>query len=200
MEILLIRHGISIMNVSGAWAGDTDVPLADEGREEARAVAPFFASLGLEGVVTTDLARSIETGAILAESLAIPVVGTVAALRERNVGAWTGLDRHEIANRFQEEYERWRTGQSREIPHAESWTALTTRTLVGIEHVRTHFETSSRLLVVTHAQVLSALCDHLGQPQMRHPNLSGHWVQASPTGLRYLDQFNPGSLNGRSLA
>jgi hypothetical protein len=53
---------------------------------------------------------------------------------------------------------------------------------------------------VTHAQVLAALCDHLGERQIRHSNLSGHWIDVTGSDLRYLNRFTPGSLSGQSLA
>jgi broad specificity phosphatase PhoE len=97
-RLLLVRHAESTWNAVGRWQGQGDPPLSERGREQARELARGLARAGLERVVTSDLARAVETGAALARELALPAL-RCAGLRELDVGRWTGLTRAEIAAR-----------------------------------------------------------------------------------------------------
>ena len=94
-RLLLVRHAESTWNAAGRWQGHGDPPLSGLGREQARALARELAGAGLERVVTSDLARALETGEALARALSLPAL-RCASLRELDVGRWTGLTRAEI--------------------------------------------------------------------------------------------------------
>lgn len=97
-RLLLIRHAESTWNAAGRWQGHGDPPLSERGRQQAEALAGEVARAGLERVVTSDLARAVETGAAIARALGLPAL-RCAGLRELDVGHWTGLTRAEIAAR-----------------------------------------------------------------------------------------------------
>ena len=97
-RLLLVRHAESTWNAAGRWQGHGDPTLSAHGREQAAALARALAGAGLERIVTSDLARAVETGEALARARALPAL-RCAGLRELDIGRWTGLTREEISAR-----------------------------------------------------------------------------------------------------
>ncbi|MEU4592022.1 histidine phosphatase family protein [Micromonospora aurantiaca (nom. illeg.)] len=108
-RLIIWRHGNTDWNAASRVQGQTDVPLNDLGREQARAAAPVLAALRPDAIVASDLRRAADTAAALAALTALPVRSD-ARLRERHFGQWQGLTLTEVAERFPDEYARWRAG------------------------------------------------------------------------------------------
>jgi probable phosphoglycerate mutase len=86
--VWLVRHGATTAP-PGAAIGATDLPLSDEGREQARHLAAGLASRPLVRVLSSDLMRAMST----ADAIAAPhhlVVEPARGLREIDFGAWEG--------------------------------------------------------------------------------------------------------------
>jgi probable phosphoglycerate mutase len=60
-EIVLVRHGATEWSISGQHTGSTDLPLVEEGREEARAVREPLAARDFALVLCSPLDRARET-------------------------------------------------------------------------------------------------------------------------------------------
>jgi len=106
-EVWLIRHAESSWNAHGRWQGWADPGLSARGREQAGALARRLGGAGIEALVSSDLRRARETAAVLAETLGLtPEVEP--RLRERDLGAWSGLTTPQIAGRWPEAFARVR--------------------------------------------------------------------------------------------
>jgi broad specificity phosphatase PhoE len=88
--LLLVRHGETDWNADGRLQGQTDRPLSDYGRRQARQLADDLAGEEFDAVYASDLARARETAEIVAERLGLPVV-LDPDLREKDWGNWEGL-------------------------------------------------------------------------------------------------------------
>ncbi|MFI7607996.1 histidine phosphatase family protein [Micromonospora sp. NPDC049366] len=108
-RLIVWRHGNTDWNAANRVQGQTDVPLNDLGREQARAAAPLLAALRPDALVASDLSRAADTAAALAAVTGLPVRSD-ARLRERHFGHWQGLTLTEVAERFPAEHVRWRAG------------------------------------------------------------------------------------------
>lgn len=86
-RLVLVRHGQTEGNASGRFQGQLDVPLNEQGREQARRLAPVIAGLAPDRVVASDLSRANETAETLASACGV-AVETDAGLREIDVGTW----------------------------------------------------------------------------------------------------------------
>lgn len=62
--IVLVRHGATAWSTSRRHTGRTDIPLTDEGRAQASALAPVLAGLRPDRVLTSPLTRARETCAL----------------------------------------------------------------------------------------------------------------------------------------
>jgi broad specificity phosphatase PhoE len=89
-ELLLVRHGETDWNAEGRLQGQTDRPLNDFGRRQARRLAEELADDRIEAIYSSDLARARETAAIVGERLGLPVTFD-SDLREKDWGNWEGL-------------------------------------------------------------------------------------------------------------
>ena len=86
-----VRHGATMPNVAGlACGGDLDAALIDAGREQAAAIGARMAQseLPVRLIVTSNLRRTRETAAIVAQSLPGVEVLVEPAFGERLLGAW----------------------------------------------------------------------------------------------------------------
>jgi broad specificity phosphatase PhoE len=132
--LLLVRHGETDWNADGRLQGQTDRPLSDFGRRQARRLADELEGEELEAIYSSDLVRARETAEIVGERLGLPVV-LDPDLREKDWGTWEGLtaverDRVEFA------------GESTET-HQE-------RMLRALRRIAERHPGDGRVLVVTH--------------------------------------------------
>ena len=107
--LLLVRHGETDWNADGRLQGQTDRPLSDFGRRQARQLADELADEELEAIYSSDLSRARETAEIVGERLGLPVV-LDPDLREKDWGTWEGLtaverDRVEFVGETTEEHQ-----------------------------------------------------------------------------------------------
>ena len=88
--LLLVRHGETDWNADGRLQGQTDRPLSDYGRRQARELAEELADEELEAIYSSDLTRARQTAEIVGERLGLPVA-LDPDLREKDWGTWEGL-------------------------------------------------------------------------------------------------------------
>jgi probable phosphoglycerate mutase len=140
-ELLLVRHGESAAAVDGQpfplVDGQGDPPLHDEGRRQAELVAGRLENENVTAIYVSNLQRTAQTAAPLAERLGItPVVEP--DIREVHLGEWEGgafrkhvLEGHPLALKMRAE-QRWDV-----IPGAEPADAFRERLRRGITTIAT---------------------------------------------------------------
>jgi broad specificity phosphatase PhoE len=106
---LLVRHGETDWNADGRLQGQTDRPLSEFGRQQARRLADELAAEDLEAIYSSDLARARETAEIVGARVGLPVM-LDRGLREKDWGTWEGLtaverDRVEFAGESTEAHQ-----------------------------------------------------------------------------------------------
>ena len=161
-RLLLVRHGETEWNRVGRWQGHADPPLNETGRRQAAELAERLAGDGIAAVYSSDLARARETAGAAADRLGLDVVED-PALREIDVGSWSGLTRAEVAEQYPEGFARWLAG---EIGHdGETREQLTERVVAATTAIAVRHE-GETVLVVTHGGVIRALRRHAsGDPE-----------------------------------
>jgi len=162
--ILLVRHGQSEWNREGRWQGHADPPLSDAGRRQARELADRLARVRLDAIYASDLERARATAEVVAEAHRIAVT-VDAALREIDVGEWSGLTTAEIERRYPEGLRRhadgddgWRDGE----PHE----AMSARIVAAIGRIAAAHP-DGQVLCVLHGGVMRALLAHADGADLR---------------------------------
>lgn len=91
-RLYFIRHALSELNKSGHFAGITDTPLTDEGRQQAKDVAQQIKDLDIDLIVSSPLSRALETAQIIAKRINYPEdkILTNKMLIERDFGSLEG--------------------------------------------------------------------------------------------------------------
>jgi len=125
--LVLMRHGQSQWNLENRFTGFKDVELSDLGREEARIAGQNLAAAGIEfdQVFTSTLKRAADTAEIaLKECGQEELIRTMErqdALRERDYGDLTGLNKDETKEKFgEEQVQIWRRSYDVQPPGGES--------------------------------------------------------------------------------
>lgn len=106
MKLFLIRHGQSITNETGTFAGHLDVPLSDRGRVQASRIPTFFQDIPVDAIYSSDLSRAMETVRPLAEAKGLTVTPD-RGLRETYAGDWEGMLFVDLPLRYPEEHRIW---------------------------------------------------------------------------------------------
>jgi broad specificity phosphatase PhoE len=160
-RILLARHGETEWNRAGRWQGHADPPLNEAGRRQAETLAAQLEGDGIAAVYSSDLKRARETAGIVAARLGLPVTEE-PALREIDVGSWSGLTRDQVRERYPEGFARWLGG---ELGHdGETREALAERVVGAVERIAAA-HSGEHVLVVTHGGAIRALRRHAaGEP------------------------------------
>lgn len=104
LDVLLTRHGTTTAGDGVMLGGQLDVPLSDQGRREAEALAARLAGVRIDWIVSSPMARALETAEVIARGRPVEVD---ERLRELDYGRWEGLDYAEIDARDPGLRARW---------------------------------------------------------------------------------------------
>jgi broad specificity phosphatase PhoE len=182
LRLFVVRHGETAFARERRYAGSRDIGLTEAGRRQCEAVARALAGSFPAAVYSSPLGRARASAEIIAKPHRLGVE-VAPAFREMTFGDWEGLTREEVAARFPDDSEVWRTAPARFArPGAEPLAAVAARVEAGLAELRAAHDGAS-VILVTHAVVarllvLSAL--GLGPERL--------WtVDATPAGISELE-------------
>jgi len=149
----LVRHGESEANAARRFAGQSDSPLTERGRQQAEAVAVELANVKFDRIVSSDLSRTRETAEVIAKRHGLQVE-VLPELREIDVGDRTGTAFDEargLPNWSDDGFVAW--------PRGETMDQVLGRTLGTIERL-TRESPGKTILVVGHGGINRILLSH----------------------------------------
>ena len=173
-RILLVRHGQSSWNASGRWQGQADPPLTELGRRQAFEAARAIGAV--DAVWASDLTRAVETATIVADSVGVGPVVVDPDLRERDAGAFSGLTRDEIEQRFP-----GYLADHRRPPGWEPDDLLLARAVAAVRRIAAAVP-GGDVVVITHGGLVYTVEHHLGQEFQRLANTEGRWLEVARDG------------------
>ena len=198
-RVILLRHGVTEWNDGGRFQGHADIPLNDNGREQAAAAGRLLAGGGVTKAFSSDLSRAAETARIVTTGWGVDVHAD-PRLREVDVGSWAGLSMDEIGSTEPDFWSALREGRDfRRSPTGESATDAGKRVALALLD---HAEAASEddvLLVVGHGLSLRVGALLLMGLEYSHARLFAglgncHWLVLKP-GAEYwrLATYNVGA-------
>jgi glucosyl-3-phosphoglycerate phosphatase len=152
-RITLIRHAETEANAAGIWQGQGDAGLSEEGTAQARALGARLHDAGFTRVVASDLRRTVHSARVAGLD---PMPDS--AWREMDIGAWEGLTRDEVYDRFPDEMASLAAGE--EVPMGgggETWLTFGARARAALDGLVADMGEGEHAVVVTHGGVIHAI-------------------------------------------
>lgn len=157
MKLYLVRHGETEWNLLNRIQGQSDIPLNENGRNQARELAKAIQSSGLvfDRIYTSRMIRAKETAEIIAADLQTKF-SVLDGIEEMNLGKWEGYTWRQVREAFPEEYAIWHENRRYQVPpEGESYEQLLQRVLPVLKRVAGEGE--GKALMVTHSAVIMTL-------------------------------------------
>lgn len=162
MKIYLARHGETDWNLENKIQGQTDIPLNENGRKQARELAEKVCKElpGIKNIYSSSQKRALETAQIIGRRFSIqPVVHQ--GLQEMCLGKWEGYTWKQVREVFFGEYQSWYQNRRYQMPPmGESYQQLLNRLLPAIDDI-IRAEGRDDVLIVTHSAVIMTLMSYI---------------------------------------
>jgi broad specificity phosphatase PhoE len=129
--VYIIRHGQTMLNVDDKIRSWLDIPLTDDGFEEAKKLGWELrnANIKLTGLFSSDLLRSLQTTLEISGIAGFPILGATHALRPWNVGTYAGKNGPTVHKKMMEYAEN---SPDKVLGGGESFNIFKYRVLCGI--------------------------------------------------------------------
>lgn len=106
IEIVLVRHGQTNMNIKGTYSGWSDSELNETGIEQACIAREKLAGEDFDIIYSSPLKRALRTAEIINENFKKEII-LDKNLREHSFGNWEDLTYLEIGEKYPEEAVKW---------------------------------------------------------------------------------------------
>lgn len=180
--LALVRHGQTDWNLVGRLQGQTDIPLNDTGREQARTVGKELAGQGWDLVLGSPLGRAQQTAEIIATELGAATGPAVEEIVERGFGALEGQCRSELDDNLVQQL----------LEAAEPRQHVLQRAIHGLnELVQTY--PGRRILCVSHGATMRIVRDTMAGFRLERGVENG---EVLPINVQQLTQLHRQLLNG----
>lgn len=149
IELYLVRHGETALNVSGVYYGWTDCSLSDRGIIQCEELAEILKDVPFDVVISSPLKRAIDSAAIISRQ-DVEAIITDPQLRELNFGEWEGLHFKEIQKTHKEHWDNWSSDwKNAAPPSGERFIDFYERVKKSLENILESYE-NKKILLVTH--------------------------------------------------
>ena len=154
VEIILIRHGLTLWNRDARIQGISDVELAPEGLRQAELLAKNFPFDKVDAVYSSDLSRAKNTAQFVADKFNL-TVQTTAALREVDFGIWEGKYFSDLEKYEADKLKIFHTKPDElKLDGAETFQQAQARAMNGIKKIAAlHEGGESRVVCVAHGSI-----------------------------------------------
>lgn len=154
LRIFLLRHGKPAFPDERSYIyGHTDYPLSDLGVRQAEKLGAALAGIPMGRIVSSDLARAVQTADIAASFQVDGVCRPERdpTLREIDMGEWDGRAMEEIEGEFVDLFRlRGEDFVNTAPPGGESFAQLQRRALAALERITAASGAADNLLLVAH--------------------------------------------------
>lgn len=180
--LALIRHGQTDWNLVGRLQGQTDIPLNETGREQARTVGQQLLGQGWDLVLASPLGRAQQTAQIIAREIAAQTGPALTDIVERGFGALEGQCRSELDDDLVQQL----------LEQAESRHHVLRRTVLGLHRVVCE-SPGKKILCVSHGATMRIIRDALAGEKIPRGVENGEIIMVE---LRRLEALSEQLLSG----
>ena len=186
-RIFLIRHGETNWNKEGRFQGQIDIPLNENGRDQARKTSDFLKNTAFNKAFSSSMHRPYETAQIILQNNHDLTIQKIDSLVEISHGLWEGKLESEIREKWPILLENWHNKPEKVImPEGESIKDVSERSIEAFDKISISQEANDLTLLVAHDAVNKTLiCNILGI------NYSNIWmIKQGNGGITIIDLFN----------
>ncbi len=185
VKFVIVRHGFSQGNREKRFSGQLDVPLDDAGLKQAESIAKYISeNLKIDSIYSSDLCRAYDTAKPCAQALGLEI-NVCEALRETDVGAFTGMLIEDAKAKYPEEFENYRINPGiTTFPEGESYGDVLSRVLRALEKIAAEND-GKAVLIATHGGVVRVLRAHWLNVSFENIGVVPHVPNASITIAEY---------------
>ena len=173
-KLILLRHGQSQWNLENRFTGWKDVPLTDQGKEEAEKAGQLLKknNVKIDFVFSSVLQRANKTAEIALKQIGLEHLWTGEnlnminneSLNERDYGDLVGLNKKETAEKFgKEQVHIWRRSYDTPPPNGESLKDVVERVGPYYEqNIQPLINEKKNVIIVAHGNSLRATMIQVG--------------------------------------
>ena len=166
IRILLVRHGETDFNLTHRFQGRMDIPLNEEGKNQAQALALALKDESLTAAYSNPLMRAMETARSIMTFHPLTPLFEEKGLIEMDLGELDGKQAGDWISQHKEFHKTWRTTPSRlKMPGGESLGEVQIRAMDTLKRITRPYPLGSTLLFCSHNFVnRTIICHALGLP------------------------------------
>ncbi len=186
-RIFLIRHGETNWNKEGRFQGQIDIPLNENGKDQARKTFDYLRNISFNKAFSSSMHRPFETAKIILQNNQDLKIEKIDSLVEISHGLWEGKLELEIREKWPILLKNWHEKPEEVImPQGESIKDVSERSVEAFEKICLSQKDNDLTLVVAHDAVNKTLiCNILGI------NYSNIWmIKQGNGGITIIDLFN----------
>ena len=134
-QIILVRHGQTPWNKDKIFRGTVDIPLNDQGREEAELDGEWLQKETIHAAYSSPLSRARDTAQAICRHHKLQAVD-LPGLADINYGEWQGLPLTEVKEVYADLYRQWETApHTVRFPKGETLEEVRVRAWAAVEEV-----------------------------------------------------------------
>lgn len=164
MYIYIVRHGQSMGNLKGGFAGHTDYPLSELGHKQARLTADYLKDVHIEAVISSTLTRAKQTAEPIASDRGLSVIPDKDFM-EMNFGDWEGMSIADVEEQYDGAFTIWKTQMYKTVcPGGESTLSCYERAVKALKKTAEKYD-GQDICITTHGAIIKCLtCWLRGMP------------------------------------
>jgi len=186
-RIFLVRHGETNWNKEGRFQGQIDIPLNENGKDQARRTFEYLRNISFNKAFSSSMHRPYETAQIILQKDKDLKIEKIDSLVEISHGLWEGKLESEIREKWPLLLKNWHDKPEEVImPEGESIKNVSERSKEAFNKICLSQKNSDQTLLVAHDAVNKTLiCNILGL------NYSNIWmIKQGNGGITVIDLFN----------
>jgi 2,3-bisphosphoglycerate-dependent phosphoglycerate mutase len=177
-KLVLVRHGESEWNATGQWTGWTDIPLSENGKQQAAEMGNKLTDIHFDYGFTSDLTRAIQTlrGILATQGQADLPFTSDPAIKERDYGDYTSMNKWQVKEKVgEEQFNNIRRGWDCPVPGGETLKDVYERSVpYYLKEIVQRVIKGQNILVAAHGNSIRALIkyiENLSDNQIEHTEM-----------------------------